>query len=285
MINYKVKKSIHMIPKDWIRVNDTHAPIINKSTFEIVKDVALLDTRVAPDRENVYPLSGFVKCGSCGQNMVRRSAMSYGKKYYYYHCSTYKSGGDCTAHLISCDKLEKIVLDAVQKQIELLDKAKSMISYITENGDDRSGIRLVRMQIEKLKEEIDHYGELKAKLYRDMVEGLIDRVQFDEINTRFDNSRNDVKETLLSLEKKERLLLTNQLQFQPWVENLRKYKGLSELSRSMVISTIDRVVINDAKDIEVHFKFGDELSQIVQYTLEDESGGSYDWSKLYEKIC
>ena len=44
-----------------------------------------------------------------------------------------------------------------------------MIAYITENKTDRSGLRVVGEQIEKLKSEIDHYGELEAKLYRDMV--------------------------------------------------------------------------------------------------------------------
>ena len=282
-INYKVRKSIPIVPEDWIRVSDTHAPIIKRSTFEIVKNIAALDTRVAPERADVYPLSGFVKCGSCGQNMIRRSATTGGKKYYYYHCSTYKSGGDCTAHLISCDKVERIVLDAVQKQIELLDKAEAMISFITENGDDRFGIKLIRTQIEKLKDEIEHYGDLKAKLYRDMVEGLIDRNQFNEINTRFDKSRSSVEKTLYGLETKERLLLTNQLQFQPWVENLKKYRGITELSRSMVVSTIDSVIISSAKEVEVRFKFGDELSEIIRFTSEEDAGGSNDWSELHEK--
>lgn len=282
-INYKVRKSIPIVPEDWIRVKNTHAPIIKESTFEMVKDVAALDTRVAPEKVDVYPLSGYVKCGSCGQNMVRRSAMSGGRKYYYYHCSTYKAGGACTAHLINSDKVEKIVLDAVRKQIELLDKTEAMIAFITENGDDRFGIKLVRTQIEKLKDEIEHYGDLKAKLYRDMVEGLIDRNQFNEINVRFDKSRSSVEKKLYGLEAKERLLLTNQLQFQPWVENLKKYRGITELSRSMVVSTIDCVIINSAKEVAVRFKFGDELNEIIRFTSEEDTGGSNGWSELHEK--
>jgi hypothetical protein len=270
-INYKVKKSLPIDPEDWIRVENTHIPIIQRSTFDMVQDVAALDTRVSPDREDVYPLCGFVKCGCCGQNMVRRTTTRYGKKYHYYHCSTYKAGGDCTAHLINCEKVEQIVLEALRRQIELLDKAESMITFITENKTDRSGLRVVGDQIEKLKSEIDHYGELKAKLYRDMVEGLIDRKEYEEINSRFDTSRSRVEETLHALEKKEQLLLSNQLKFQPWVENLKRYQNLTELSRSVVISTIDRVVINDAKEVEVHFKFEDELNEIIQFVIAEEA--------------
>ena len=270
-INYKVKKSLPIISEDWIRVENTHTPIIQKSTFELVQEVAALDTRVSPGREDVYPLCGFIRCGCCGQNMVRRNTTSCGKKYYYYHCSTYKAGGNCTAHLINCDKVDQIVLEALRKQIELLDKAESMIAYITENKTDRSGLRVVGEQIEKLKSEIDHYGELKAKLYRDMVEGLIDRKEYEEINGRFDASRSKVEETLHTLEKKEQVLLNNQLKFQPWVENLKRYQNLTELSRSVVISTIDRIVVNDSKNVEVHFKFEDELNEIIQYVLAEEA--------------
>lgn len=270
-INYKVKKSLPIISEDWIRVENTHTPIIQKSTFELVQEVAALDTRVSPGREDVYPLCGFIRCGCCGQNMVRRNTTSCGKKYYYYHCSTYKAGGNCTAHLINCDKVDQIVLEALRKQIELLDKAESMIAYITENKTDRSGLRVVGEQIEKLKSEIDHYGELKAKLYRDMVEGLIDRKEYEEINGRFDACRSKVEETLHTLEKKEQVLLNNQLKFQPWVENLKRYQNLTELSRSVVISTIDRIVVNDSKDVEVHFKFEDELNEIIQYVLAEEA--------------
>lgn len=270
-INYKVKKSLPIIPEDWIRVENTHTPIIQKSTFDLVQDVATLDTRVSPDREDVYPLCGFVKCGCCGQNMVRRTTTRCGKKYYYYHCSTYKTGGNCTAHLINCEKVEQIVLEALRRQIELLDKAEAMITFITENKTDRSGLRVVGEQIKKLKGEIDHYGELKAKLYRDMVEGLIDRKEYEEINGRFDASRSKDEETLHALEKKEQVLLSNQLKFQPWVENLKQYQNLTELSRSVVISTIDRVVVSDEKEVEVHFKFEDELNEIIQFVIAEEA--------------
>ena len=187
-INYKIKKSLPVEPADWMIVNNTHDPIIKKDTFELIQGLSELDTRVSPERSEVYPLCGFIKCGGCGQNMVRRATTRCGKKYYYYHCSTYKAGGNCTSHLISCKKLDEIVFLAFKRQIELLDKAEDMISFISNDSGDRSGIRLIRDQKKKLMDEIDRYGELIAKLYRDMVEGLIDRKQFEEINGRFDKS-------------------------------------------------------------------------------------------------
>jgi DNA invertase Pin-like site-specific DNA recombinase len=280
-VNYKVKKAFPVEPENWIKVENTHVPIISKETFDLVQTVGALDTRVPPGRDSVYPLCGYLKCGCCGQNMVRRTTTRCGKKYHYYQCSTYKAGGNCTAHLINSEQVEGIVLKALQHQIELLEKAEYMVSYITQNKSDRSGLHLVGRQIEQLKAEIEHYGNMKAKLYGDMIGGLITREEFSEINGRFDDSRRKVTETLLALEHKEQTLLRDHLRFQPWVENLKKSKNLSSLPRSVVISSIDRVIVNSTNNVEVHFKFEDEMAGIIQLLLTEE--GTDDCSELYQK--
>ena len=84
-INYKVKQSRPVEEAGWIKVEETHDAIIPKQVFEIVQRLTELDTRTAPDADSVYTLSGFLRCGDCGQNMVRRTATKNGKKYYYYH--------------------------------------------------------------------------------------------------------------------------------------------------------------------------------------------------------
>ena len=159
-----------------------------------------------------------------------------------------------------------------------------MISFLSNDTGDRSGVRLIRDQKEKLMAEIERYGELKAKLYRDMVEGLIDRKQYEELNSRFDRSRSKVEESLRTVEQREQVLVNNQLRFQPWVENLKRYKDITELSRSAVISTIDRIVVKNGDDIEVHFKFEEELLELARYAEEKEDERD-DMRQLYEKSC
>lgn len=75
-INYKVKQSRAIEEKDWIRVEKTHEAIIPQEIFQCVQDIMLLDTRTSPKAESVYLFSGILKCSDCGQNMVRRTAMT-----------------------------------------------------------------------------------------------------------------------------------------------------------------------------------------------------------------
>ena len=90
-INYKVKKSSPIARENWIRVENTHEAIIPEESFQYVQSLLEIDTRIAPKRKSVYLFSGFVRCGDCGENMVKRSTTKKGKKYCYYHCSTYKN--------------------------------------------------------------------------------------------------------------------------------------------------------------------------------------------------
>ena len=112
---------------------------------------------------------------------------------------------------------------------------------------------------------------------------MLDRKQFNELNARFDKSRSKVEESLRSVEQREQILMNNQLRFQPWVENLMRFRDVTELSRSIVISTIDKIVVNSADDVEVHFKFEEELLELAKYVAEKEDEQD-DMCQLYEKI-
>ena len=267
-INYKVKKSLPVSPSDWIVVSGTHDAIIPKDKYEAVKKLMEMDTRVAPENEEVYPLSGFVKCGKCGQSMIRRSSGQSKYKYYYYHCSTYKSGKGCSPHLMNCKKVEKVVLNALKKHIILVDKIESLIAGANNASMDRACVKLITKQEEHLKEEIEHYGNMKAKLYRDMVDGIISKSEFAELNERFSKSRTTVEETLNGVIERKNMILNDQFRLLPWVENLKKYRDISELTRSVVISTIESVVIHDDKVVEIHFLFEDEVNELLEIAEE-----------------
>lgn len=80
-INYKIKKSQDVGTDNWIRVEGTHDAIISRGEFQQVQQLMELDTRTSPSQKTVYPLSGFLRCADCGQNMIRRTVTKKGKKY------------------------------------------------------------------------------------------------------------------------------------------------------------------------------------------------------------
>lgn len=207
-INYKVNKSLPVDKENWIYVEGTHDAIILKEKFDDVQNLMKMDTRTSPEKETVYPLSGYVKCGDCMQNMIRRSSKKKGKKYWYYHCSTYKNGGECTSHMINCDKVERAVVDTIARTIILLDKAEVIFNQLNESPSELVCIRTIDKQLSKLKEEIEYYGTLKIKLYKDMVDGIITKEEFVELNKRFSKSSEELEIQFHNIEQRKEILPT-----------------------------------------------------------------------------
>ena len=130
-VNYK-DKNVKLRPEDeWVRVENTHVPIISQSNFELVQKFLRFDTRISPKKDSLYLFSGILFCGDCKQNMVRRTVERNGKKYFYYRCSTHnREKIKCTQHNISETKLTDAVIRVLNSHIEQIIEMKEIISFI-----------------------------------------------------------------------------------------------------------------------------------------------------------
>ena len=117
--SYKVHTIVAIPREDWYVVENTHEPIIDQATFDLAQTILQRDTRVAPNKKQVYTFSGFLKCADCGRGMTRRKCRGY----VYYACKTYVhySHDLCTRHSLKNEDLEKTVLLLIQKQIALVE--------------------------------------------------------------------------------------------------------------------------------------------------------------------
>lgn len=265
-INYKVKQCRDIAEENWICVKNTHEAIISEGMFRRVQEIMRMDTRTPPEEETVHLMSGVLHCGDCGQNMVRRCSRRNGKAYFYYHCSTYKNGLGCSAHLISEEKLVRSTLHAVRKQVDMLVRAEELIRRFQEGvvPEERYRVKTLRKQLIVLGAEIEHYKDLKTRLYQDMQDGLIGREEFKEINERFSrkvsSARGSEKELLDQLEKVRR----EEMEFQPWLEEFKARHNIEVLDRKTVVSLIERIDIFSKDKVEIHFRFEDEIRNVME---------------------
>jgi hypothetical protein len=86
--SYKIHKMEAVPEEDWIVVQNTHEPLVDRETFEKAKQLLKCDTRTAPKQKQLYLFSGFLRCADCGRAMSRIVSKEL---YVYYKCGTYKS--------------------------------------------------------------------------------------------------------------------------------------------------------------------------------------------------
>ena len=264
--SYKVHK-VETVPKEeWVVVPNTHEPIIDKETFEKAQELSKRDIKVSQKTKELSVWAGFLKCNDCGRAMNKKSSTNKsGKKYEYYICSTYrkKSNKLCTKHTIKQEDLEKAVLKAINLHIDLLIDAEKMVKQINDNSFQKIKNENIENMIIAKQNEISKISNFKRTLYEDWKNEDITRDEYLEYKQKYENDIERLKQNIEVLQT-EKQKIKNGLQSE-WIERFRKQKGITELSRDIMLELIDCIYVKNNGDITIKFKFEDELKRYLEY--------------------
>lgn len=250
---------------DWIVIEDSHEAIVSKIDFDTVQSLLQRDVRVPPKEDSVHLFSGYVHCGDCQHTMVRKMVPNKGKKYYYYVCSTNKAKLGCSPHSFSESKLNKIVLSLVQDHIHQICRLDEVLDYIAALPESQREIFNYDAQLVKLNEEIQRYQDLKLNLYSDMGDGVISKEEYLEFRAGYDRKIQARQQSIIQIkEEREQAVDSNQRSV-TWIELFKQYENITELQRAVIVNLIERIIIYDAKHIEVVFRYQDQLNSAMQY--------------------
>ena len=277
--NYKVKKKVKKEEKKWCRVENAHEAIIPDSDFQNVQELLRMDTRTGTAQEKVYDLSGVVRCGDCGGNMVRKTVPSGHKKFIYYVCGNHKADkAVCSSHSINAENLEESVLLLLNKQIETVTDMDHILGQMEEIQRQSGELAKRNRQIVKKKEEIQKYGGLRLDLYEDYKDGLITKEEYRELKEIYGERIRTAEQGLEKLEEGIELLAAGLSHTCNWINEFKRFGYLESLSREVIVSLIDRICVHEKKKgeryprIEVRFKYAEEFETALSL-IEDMSLG------------
>ncbi len=266
--SYKVHK-VEAVPKEeWVRVENTHEAIIDKETFKKAQELSRRDTKVSQKTNELSIWAGFLKCADCGRAMNKKSSTNKsGSKYEYYICSTYrkKSNKLCTKHTIKEELLEKAVVQAINLHIDLLINTEEIIKQINQSSFQNLKNENIENMIMTKQNEISKISNFKRTLYEDWKNADITREEYLEYKQKYEN---DIERLKLNIERlqNEKQKYENQHQSSnKWIEKFREQKGITELSRDIMMELIDGIYVHDNGNITIRFKFEDEFKRCQDY--------------------
>ena len=264
--NYKVKMRVAKDESKWARVENAHEAIITPTQFELIQLCLGMDTCTADGCEEIYPFSGMIYCADCQSPMIHRAATSNGKKYHYYVCSGNKRDKDsCTTHNIKCDLVEEVILATVQAHINMaIDIDNAMTQMETLDWEKRE-VRKINAQIEAMETEIEKYTTLKLSLYEDLKQALISKEEYFSFKSDYDERIDSVKVQINRLVGQRNAVENGLTDTQGWFAQFRKYENIDKLTRNTIVSLIERVEINDKKEIHVRFRHADQFAAALEY--------------------
>ncbi len=271
--NYKVKKRFKKDASEWIRVENMHEPIISRHEFDLVQHLLLRDTRVSPNRTEVYPLAGMLFCADCGEPMVRKTIPSGKKKHVYYVCSGNKKDKcSCSPHRFPEKKLIDNVLEVVRNYIGRVIAVDFAVEMLRKSSDLKPAVVKLDSRIEKLREELETCEKRKKNLYEDYKDGILTKSEYAMLRKRFNEQSDRVIKSIDTVTEERDAIMSNGDTVQEWVRIIKEYEGIDRLDRQLVTFLIERIEIVSAEVIHIIFRFDkvlNDLENVIEFYSED----------------
>ena len=264
-INYKIKKIRDVEESGWIRVPNMHEAIIPQKLFDTVQEVLKLDTCASKGQQTVNLFSGIVRCGGCGQNMVRRTVSKNGKKYIYLHCVTNHNGLGCSSHLISESKLAEVVLAALQGKVQQISGLEHRLDEINEIPKNERRLKSVEEHLKMLEQEEQKYQTLRRQLYEDMSGGIVSKEEYKEFSHSFNEKVETIRKAKAEMNRQRDCLNNLDVEHLPWIEDFKSYQNLTSLNRRVLVELVESITVYDKEHIHIQYRFDQEIRNVLEY--------------------
>lgn len=253
-INYKSNKVIIMPMEERIIVEDMHEPLVDKETFNIVQDLIKSRTGVRTKSYD-WLLKGLLTCKECGKKLSIVPQKHPNKTTFYVRCNTYACNTHlhlCTPHSNNLEKLTNYVIEQIKTRCnEFLDENKYM-QVANSSKDkilkDRFNFKNEILVLEKKLKDID---KMIDKLYEDKCKGLFEDEDFTRIYSKQIEMRKDTNERIKCLQKQ----IENEDSSVDINKLVKDFVELKEITRTMMVSLIDRIEVSEDKEITIYYKF------------------------------
>ena len=267
-------KQKKMPKEEWIIVENTHEPIIDKATWEKAQSLLQKRTRELDLETNKNIFAGFVKCGDCGRamtkNMWRRAD---GSKTYSLYCGTYKRNGKqyCTPHTLPMAVLEDIVLGDLKAIVDSVDNLKELVQ--SQSFTASKVKRIAATELSKIKAELERVKRLKKSIYEDYREELISKEEFLSYREDYLKKEELYSKQIEALEEKKKDNVTEDVFETPWLKRLLELKDIETLDRDIVVEMISEIKVYENRKIKITYNFGNELEHLFSSVYSVESEG------------
>lgn len=262
--NYKIKKRVKIPKEDWFRVENTHEAIIPKEDFEAVQKLMLSDTRTSPEKAKLHLFSGFLRCGDCGSNMVRKVIKSNGKIYSYYICSKNKENkNQCSSHRVNESQLTNAILFVLRKQVDTISSSEYIFNLIDKLPPKEEQVQRLDKHLSTKRDELTKYQKLRISLYEDYKQNILSKAEYFEMKANFDLLSKETEKSIVNIENDLENLTKDRTGCSELSEEYLKNKNIPMLTRTALALLVEKIVVLNNNTIKIYLKYKDEFEDAI----------------------
>lgn len=181
-------------------------------------------------------------------------------------CSGNKRAKDsCTTHNIKCELVEKVVLATVQAHISMAIDIDNAMKRVEALDWEKREIRKIDAQISAMELDVEKFNNIKMELYEDLKSDLITKDEYHSFKNDYDIRIQSIRQQIAGLVSQRNAVEGGLTSVQGWFAQFRKYENIEKLTRLTIVSLIERVEINENKDIHVKFRHADQFTAALEY--------------------
>lgn len=259
--NYKALTTTLLAESQWLRTEQAHKAIISKHDYDTVQRLLELDTRSAPTEDAVYLFSGILVCGCCGKTITRKKVKHHAKKYIYYCCPAKKSNGCGFRGMMPESYLHRLVLLKLKEHITHVAKRLPTISH-KQIWDKQRTVSLAK--IVQVEDEIRHLNYYRQTLSEVLLAGVITETELYKLQSCYDDKIRSLEKETAKLRRETLVIVECLNDFTGWAEELRYFNSSKQLTRDIVVKTINHITVMSKTKLEICFKHEEELNYITQ---------------------
>ncbi len=269
-ISYKNKKVVQNPKEEWVRVENTHEPIISKDLFDQVQEQIATRRRMQKDATTQI-FAGLLKCADCGWSMTFARNANAKNPFGYYVCGRHRAyrykGGECTRHYLRYDVLYAYVLERIQHWAKRAKKDENKLLEDLLKSGDRERAATVKKQTAELKKAEKRKAELDnmfAKMYEDWAASRITESNFNMLSQRYQKEQEEQEQKIQDCKTKLAVGQQTVEDAQKWVELIKQIGVPRELTADLLNTLIEKIIIHEAteddfgfrqQEIEIIFRF------------------------------
>ena len=267
-ISYKSKKCLKQNPANWVVVEGTHEPLVDRETFQKVR-MLVNSRRHTRSRTYDFLLKGLIFCHECGYPLtVLNRKNSKGEDVLYFVCRTYQrftKAGVCTCHSIKEKTVTDVVIAKVREVCQAYLNPDELLPVAQEAVENARKQSSLETELQALQSKIDSLTANLDRMYTDRLSGLLPEADFQRIFGRIKLEREQMEEKRQELGLRQKSPVRSEDRARELVQRFIETAGES---RELLVSLIERVELTEDKEIIIKFRFAqlDETaeSQIPQ---------------------
>ena len=265
----------YMKPReDWIVVENTHEPLIDRETFDKVQELAQRKKTEYFDNlgrfthlkttENI--LKGLVYCADCKRPLVRYKNVSHEKKLWYtFICQTHTNDiTSCPKKNIREDVLIPMLLQAIQTQIALAADMEAIVRRLNGSPKYKKQTATLQGRLDAAKRALKRCNGLYDSLYQSYVDQLMTEQEYMTLKRRYKAEAEEAERLIEALTRRKAAEAAHTPE-NPFLAAFGSFRGADVLTKEMAQALIERVYVDGDSNIEIVFRYRDEYKELCTY--------------------